>query len=479
MIIYSLLWREYVDGEMRVNPLGLAGRAAKMALTLAHYGCNAVLWPPLTMSQSGQADNADGYGKVRDLDVGQWSPTRWGTALEVKAAIQSIHAAGMMALEDAVIHQYEGSLPIYELGAEGSFDHNLFPKGPSCFVPQVAADDVFDSDGNSAFGQMVSFQNSKPAGYMLHGTIQAMQWRRRALGLDGGRLDDTKGEASSVSARLIERVGGWWFGECFDGNPTELARWVRESGGKRTLDFTLHWAIKAACEGSVSLRALPGNGFYAWDPDHSVLFVESADTDNNNGENVRFNKIWGYLLILTLPAAAALIYAGDYERYGLAAQINNLMWISSTFAFGNLRWEHAEDDAVVWSRDGDGGAIGWSGGLLLGIARGVAWSGWTRTPFAPSQHLHDYSGHGLDTVVNSDGWCLLSIPANGFVAYAPAGVERAFPIVPRSVATSTSLYDFSSITVSPNAKTVDPETIGENGDTYMQDDFPEGQECEQ
>ena len=29
-----------------------------------------------------------------------------------------------------------------------------------------------------------------------------------------------------------------------------------------------------------SLRALPGNGFYARDSAHAVLFVDSADTDN-------------------------------------------------------------------------------------------------------------------------------------------------------------------------------------------------------
>ena len=456
MIIYASLYRSVENGNLVVNPLGLAKRAQAMAPALAAFGCNAWLWPPLTMSQSGDADDADGYGKVRDLDVGQFGqPTRWGSAQDVQAANRAIHKSGMMALEDAVVHQYEGGLPIYERGPDGNIDKTLFPKMPSCFVPQVPVDDVFDSDGNQAFGQMVSFQHSTPPGYMLEGTIQAMQWRKSRLGLDGGRYDDTKGENVSVVTRMINRVGGWWFGECFTGDPNELERWVSESGGICTLDFTLHYALKPACENTNSLRALPGNGFYSRDAAHAVLFVDSADTANDNAQNIRWNKLWAYLLILTLPAAAALIYAGDYEKYGLSAPIDNLMWISSTFAFGNLAWQHVEDDVIVWSRDGAGGELGWSGGLLCGFSRAPegTWSQWVRTPFAANTHLQDYAGHGPDLWTNPDGWVQLTIGPNvngsaqNYVCYAPAGVNQGIAIRPRPEHMSGSLTDFSSITV--------------------------------
>lgn len=456
MIIYSALYRSVENGRSTVNPLGLAKRAIAMAPALAGYGCNAWLWPPLTMSQGGTADNADGYGKARDLDVGQFGqPTRWGSAQEVQLANRAIHKSGMMVLEDAVVHQYAGDLPIYERGHDGKTDKKLFPKMPSCFVPQVAVDDVFNPEGNQAFGQMVSFQHSKPPGYMLQGTIQAMQWRKIRLGLDGGRFDDTKGENASVVERMIDRVGGWWFGECFTGDPNELARWVSASGGIRTLDFTLHYALKPACEGSGSLRGLPGNGFYARDAAHAVLFVDSADTDNSDGNNIRWNKLWGYLLILTLPAAAAIIYAGDYEKYGLGPLLDNMMWIASVFALGNLAWQHVEDDVIVWSRDGAGGEIGRSAGLLCGFNRSTSatWSGWVRTPFRRNVHLHDYTGHGPDLWTNADGWVNLTLGPNpngsaqNYVCYAPAGVNHGIPIKPRQEHMSGSLFDFSDITV--------------------------------
>ena len=456
MILYASLYRSVENGNLVVNPLGLAKRAGLTARTLAQYGCDAYLWPPLTMSQGGAADNADGYGKARDLDIGQFGqPTRWGSAQDVQAANRAIHQSGMLALEDAVVHQYAGDLPLYERGADGNIDRTLFPKMPSCFVPQVAIDSVFDPDGNEAFGQMVSYQHSTPPGYMLQGMTQAMEWRKLRLGLDGGRYDDTKGESVSTVSGMVSRVGGWWFGECFTGDPDELERWVSESGGIPTLDFTLHFALKPACEGTNSLCALPGNGFYARDAAHAVLFVDSADTDHNNGENIRWNKLWAYLLVLTLPAAAAVIYAGDYEKYGLGSLINNLMWISSTFAFGKLRWQHVEDDVIVWSRDGEGGEAGWSGGLLCGFSRTAqgTWTHWVPTTFAACIHLQDYAGHGPDLWTNQDGWVQLGLGPNvngsaqNFVCYAPAGVNRRIPIKPRPEHMSGSLTDFSEITV--------------------------------
>ena len=314
-------------------------------------------------------------------------------------------------------------------------------------------DQVFDPDGNQAFGQMVSYQNSQPPGYMVAGTVQAMKWRRDRLGLNGGRLDDTKGENAAVSQQMIERVGGFWFGECFTGDPSELESWVRASGGKNTLDFTLHWALQGICDGGVSLRSFPGNGLYAWDSAHAVLFVDSADTDLNNGENLKFNKLWAYLLTLSLPAVATQIYAGDYEKYGLAPQINQMMWCSATFAFGALAWNLVEDEVLIWQRDGNGGAYGWSGGLLCGFSRDPinVQRRWVSTPFGAGQHLHDYLGHGPDVWTNADGWVELHLGpnvysgANNGVMYAPAGVNRSIPIEPLASPTPGSLFAFGEI----------------------------------
>ena len=465
MIIYNSLYRTTSNGALVVMPAPVdkstpqaqweAARCRDMAPSLANYGCGAWLWPPLTMAQGGSADNADGYGKQYDLNVGQWPnrPIRWGSAPDILAANDVLHQHGMLVLEDAVVHQYDGgdNQNYVEIGPTGKADPTLFPKYPACFVPKVAVDDVFDADGNSAFGDMVSYQHSTPPGYMLNGVIRALKWRKKRFALDGFRLDDTKGENVTVSSDIIDSVGGWVFGECFTGDPNELESWVNQSGGKKTLDFTLHWTLQAVCDNGATLRTLQGAGLCGRDSAHSVLFVDTADTDQNNNENIKFNKLWAYLYILTVPAAAALIYAGDYELYGLAAPIRQMMWVSETFAFGAIAWPWVDNTLLVWSRNGDGGAIGWSGGLLCGFntdpidPRGE----WVQTPFSPNTWIHDYLGHGNDLLVNSDGWVYLTIGPNEFgsaqngVAYAVRGVNRAIPIKPIAHAATGSFTDFS------------------------------------
>ena len=465
-VIFSALYRMVKDDALQVMPapcdrdtphaLWEAERVVEWAPHLGRAGFTHFLWPPLTMSQGGSAANADGYGKQYDLNVGQWRPTRWGTAEQVLAANQALHKAGLKVLEDAVIHQYAGSAPFFELGSDGRVDKTLFPKLAGCFVPNVPADDVFDAEGNQAFGLMVSYQNSTPPGYMLHGVTEACAWRRDRLALDGGRLDDTKGENANVSQRLMERVGGYWFGECFTGSPDELEAWVEASGGKRTLDFTFHWAAKEACEGG-SFRRWVNNGLWARDPEHSVLFVDTADTDGNNDENVRFNKLWAYFRGLMIPATAMLIYSGDYlpERYGLRRWIDNMIWISRMFAFGAMSELYVDDTFIVWSRDGEGGEYGWSGGLLCAMnadpmnRRGT----WVPTPFGPNRHLHNYaSTWGPDIWTNSDGWAYVETGPNvngaatSYVAYSPAGVDQQIPVTPVVHRPKGSLTDFSNIT---------------------------------
>jgi alpha-amylase len=125
------------------------------------------------------------------------------------------------------------------------------------------------------------------------------------------------------------------------------------------------------------------------------------------------------------------------------------MWFSSTFAYGNLAWQHVEDGVIVWSRDGAGGE------LLCAFGRlpDATWSAWVRTPFSPNTHLQDYTGHGPDLWTNADGGVQLTLGPNlngfaqNYLCYAPAGVYQGIAIKPRPEHISGSLTDFRSITV--------------------------------
>lgn len=463
-VIYNSFYRMMKNGVQQVMPAPVdrdtpdapwhAVKMSQMAEGLAQAGFTHILWPPLCKAQGGSAGNSDGYGKLDDYDLGTKNqaysiPTRWGTAEQVRQAVAIGRRYGLAHLSDMVIHQYDGGnngTYVYP-GADGKTMNGRFPKHPSCFVgapPRVAVDAVFDANGNNAYGDMVSYVHSTPANYMLDGMIAGIQWQLQTICLDGFRLDDTKGENAAVTRRILESPiirDGYCFGECFTGDPQELEAWVQQMNGRNaTLDFDLHFMLQAVCDDGASVRMLDGAGFTARDPGHAVTFVETADTDQNSGENITSNKLLAYAYLLAIEGTP-MVYAGDYltERYGLKPWIDNLVWVHRTFALGKTITRYVDDSAIVLNRDGDGGQYGWSGGLLAALN----WDTWharaitCATSFGANVHLHDYSGHHADIWTDGNGNASFTIPSNAFGGgesycfFAPAGVNGAVILKPR------------------------------------------------
>ena len=449
-VIFNSFYRMVKKGNLQAMPAPCdpetpdvpwhVDKVREMASGLARIGFTDVLYPVLTMAQGGSSPNADGYGKQFDYDFGDARPTRWGYRKDTMRSVASCRVAGLRVLSDMVIHQYDG-------GDNGVYSEPMFPKHPACFVgppPRVPADPVFDAEGNAAFGDMVAYVNGRPKGYMLDGIIAAINTQRRAFDLDGYRLDDTKGENAAVSREIIAATGGYVFGECFTGNRGELEAWVQQTSGYAgALDFSFHWALQAVCDRGASFRTLEDAGLSAIDPAHAVTFVDTGDTDNNDGENIKFNKLWAYVLILTTEGTP-MVYARDYlaepNCYGLKPEIDTMVWINRAFAFGKTQTRFLDDNAFVYTRDGDGGQYGWSGGLLVGLnGDPIATRTLTvATGFGPHVQLHDYTGHGWDVWTDGDGLATITIPPNvngsakSYVCYARADVEYAPPINRRS-----------------------------------------------
>jgi alpha-amylase len=373
-----------------------------------------------------------------------------GTAQELKAAIDALHENGILVIQDWVNRQYGGPAPLYERGADGQIDKTLFPKLADCFSPPAPADVPFEGNDGSNDGILVSYQHT--ADYMLHGKIQAGLWQAAVLGIDGFRLDEAKGIPAAVTNALHTARAGVNYAEVFEGDPDLLASFVRQTG-IAVLDFTRYYAYQSVSQGA-PLSMLSNNGFCLRDAEHAVIFIESNDTDGPNG--IVNNKLWFYLDALTMPCRAVLVFAKDWEVYGLASELQNLMWIGTTFAIGKLAWEYVDPTLLCWSRDGDGGTT-WSGGLFCGFSSDSvsSRSEWIHTPFGPTRHLHDYSGHGPDIWTNVDGWANFTFPPNSFgsaqsyVAYAPAGVDAPVPVAAKGRAGNGRFKDFSSITVKP------------------------------
>ena len=427
----------------------LCERVKAMASELARYGCSAFKFPPLVNTKN---PFSLGYDPRTDLDVGQWEPLHiTGSAADLKGAIDALHESGILVIQDWVNRQYGGPTPLYERDADGRIDKALFPKLKEHFSPEAGVDIPFAQNNGTDDGILPSYQHTN--GYMLNGKIQAGKWQESVLGIDGFRLDEAKGLPASVSAAWSNARPGLNYAEVFDGDPATLRSFVDQTG-MAVLDFTRHFAYRAVSQGS-PLFTLVDNGFCFHDSDHAFVYVESNDTDGPDG--IVNNKLWFYLDALTMPCKGALIFAKDYEFYGLASQIRNLMWIGATFAIGKLAWKYVDTNLLCWSRDGDGGST-WSGGLFCGYSSDPInhRNEWIHTPFGPNRHLHDYSGHGPDVWTNQDGWGYFTFGPNvygsaqNYVAYSPAGTDYRVPITPRGRRGTGHFTDFSSIAVRHN-----------------------------
>jgi alpha-amylase len=425
---------------------GLSLRVPTLAPVLGRFGCNGFKFPPFVNTKN---PFSLGYDPRTDLDVGQWEPLHiTGTAQELKAAIDALHQSGLLVIQDWVNRQYGGPAPLYERGGYGQVDQTLFPKPAGCFSPPAPPDTPFEANDGSNDGILASYQHT--ADYMLTGKIQAGLWQASVLGIDGFRLDEAKGLPLRVTTAFNTARPGLNYAEVFEGNPDILSDFVRQTG-IAVLDFPRYYAYQSVSQGA-PLSTLANNGFCLRDSEHSVIFVESNDTDGPNG--IVNNKLWFYLDALTMPCKAALVFAKDWEVYGLASELQNLMWIGTTFAIGKLAWEYVDSTLLCWSRDGNGGST-WSGGLFCGFSSDPvnSRSEWIHTPFGPDRHLHDYSGHGPDVWTNQDGWAKFAFGPNVFgsaqsyLAYAPAGVDFSLPVTPRGRPGSGRFKDFSSITV--------------------------------
>jgi alpha-amylase len=422
---------------------------ANQAADFRRAGFTAVLLPPVSKTASGAAPDADGYGLFDNYDIGSKNqffsiPTRFGDHERLRRMIAVMHACGMQVYGDVVLHQYYGgdSGSYTYLGADGKTRNGRFPKHPSCFVgppPRVPVDPVANPEGNFAFGDMASYINSTPKGYMLSGAIDAADWLTRTLGFDGYRVDDTKGMAVEAVRQFLESkamAGRFAVGEYFDGDPSALHWWVENSGmGGRSavFDFTLHWAIQAMCNNNSRwwMGGLQGAGYIGVDPTKAVTFVDNPDTDLSYGENVIWNKMLGYALILTAegyPSVYYKDYSTDPGCYGLKPLIDNLIWIHENLAFGTTWTRWANDPQVyVFERQGYPGLL-----VALNNDQSNSYQRTVQTNFGPNNQLHEYTGKHPDIWTNGQGEATFTVPRNinghSYLCFSRTGYAQPFSL---------------------------------------------------
>ena len=331
---------------------------AAEAHALASVGFDAIQLPPASKAQGGDGAGCDGYGIYDPRDLGAKpqqgsTPTRYGTAEQLRRLVAVAHANGLNISLDVVLHQLIGGDGAHYryLGADGKTLNGRGAMHPGCFRRQAGAgtqpeDDVPAPSDDFAFGDEKVYQHSNPARYTIDDALEYSDWLFRTTGADAGRIDDVKGLWAPFVSELLHHgalAGLPFYGEYFDGNRGKLNNWATGwplDGRCGVADFPLHFALQAACNG-LNARALDGAGYAVWNPGLAYAFVDSPDTDTSPGQQVAGSKMLGYAYALTAASRQVLVYGKDYfpgsvwpGAYGLRPLIDNLVYIHQTFAYG-------------------------------------------------------------------------------------------------------------------------------------------------
>lgn len=392
-------------------------RLAEESSSLSESGFTAVWIPPVLKGASGGFSN--GYDPFDDYDIGskdQMStiPTRWGTREQLTRSVAMMRANGLEVYVDMVLAHRNGDSGdkkfLYKDSA-GMADGGRFPKGP----------DDFSGDSNG-FGRKLD--HTKP--YVRDGLIKAGDWLMKTLGAQGIRIDVAKQIPPDFLTQYLSHgalTDKFVVSEYWDENTDILTDYIntKMNGRVTAFDFPLWGKLKAMSngEGFFNMRELVNAGLAARVPTHAVTFVENHDTDKNYP--TLSNKHLGYAYILT-SAGYPSVFWKDYFEHGLKEIIDPLIWIHENLADGETEYLWADDDLLIYERQG-------KQGLLVGLNDNEKSERreQVQTRWEAGTKLHDYTGNQPEIVVEADGKALVTVGANSYVAYAPAGIEAQFP----------------------------------------------------
>jgi alpha-amylase len=453
---------------------------ASQAPDLARAGFDIVNLPPVSKALGGTAPGTDGYGCFDPRDLGDKNQmgsveTRYGSAESLRRLFAVAHASGLDMYVDLVLHQLQGSnggRGVYRyLGSDGKTQNGRGPMNPGCFRGLPPANRPEDAvpvpPDDFEFGDEKVYQNCDPPGYTMDDALEFGDWLFRTLDADGARFDDAKGTWAEFAYRFMTSnvmAGKPFYAEYFDGNPGSLNWWATSApmnGRAGVEDFTNHWAIQAACDGGEA-SALNGAGYTSWRPDLSYTFVDNPDTDTSPGEQVISAKLLGYAFLATIPSKMLFVYGKDYYdssvwpgAYGLKPFIDNLVYINKKYAYGNTVTQYVDDKVIVLNRDGNGGDVGHSPGLLTALnfdtinRRTITCA----TTFGPNAHLHDLTGRHPDIWTNAGGHATFTIPSNAYnggqsyLCFTVAGHDSAIAVHPR--ATTQTFFGAPDLSIGP------------------------------
>ncbi len=260
----------------------------------------------------------------------------YGTDVQLKSAIGSLHTYGVKAIADIVINHRVGST---------NWADFTNPTWGSWAV--VTGDEWTGATGGSDTGDGYSAARDLDH---THGTVQSdlkswMNWLKSSIGYDGWRYDYVKGYAGSyVGSYNTATVPYFSVGEVWTdlnlGNPDAhrqlLMNWIDATGGRSAVfDFTTKGILQQAVQYNEHWRlkdsAGKPSGAIGWWAAKAVTFVDNHDTGPSHpsgGQNhwpFPSDKVMqGYAYILTHPGVPCVYWVHFYD-WGHGAAIKSLM----------------------------------------------------------------------------------------------------------------------------------------------------------
>ncbi|WP_440763650.1 alpha-amylase domain-containing protein [Natronorubrum sp. DTA7] len=338
-----------------------------------------------------------------------------GTERELESLIETCHDHGIEVIVDVVLNHMaaeqgpDGYVELPQFDRDGHF-HDNGTLGEDCRLDGEAAEYECDLLGLPSFDIELSYVQDAHRDYLQ---------RIADLGADGLRYD-AAGHVwpwyfeYEINA-LADDLDLWRVGEIWDYDIGRLLEFA--DTGMTVFDFPLYDAIVDAFEGG-SMEGLSqdaANGVAHHDPSVAVTFAQNHDTvgpsveaDEPEGRAVELAEAF----ILAYAGMPMVYRSGPEDRTELDDEaFRDLVDVSREFAHGNVIDRHVDYDTYVFER---------SGNLLAGINKSERsdWTEWVETSWT-NETLTDHAGGQETVVTNDEGWAEITVPAEGWVMYAP------------------------------------------------------------
>ncbi|MFC4552446.1 MULTISPECIES: alpha-amylase domain-containing protein [Halorussus] len=343
--------------------------------------------------QSGRNDPPLGYQPVDFTTF----DSEFGTEADLQALIDEAHNQGLEVYVDCVMNHM----------ATG-YDYDFPRFSYSDFHHDVGSIDDWSDDHQVEHGELLGLpdlaQYESSTSDYVRGELMNYMEKIASFGADGYRYDAAKHVEEKYwrdhANPKADELGMARIGEVYSGSVDYVQGYV--DTGMDAFDYPLYWVLHDAFSGG-DLSQLKGAGLVAQDPWHAHPFVQNHD------EGAPDQYHLAHAFVLTVEGTPMI-----YNLYPNAIldddAVNNMVWVKKNLAGGETYWRHAGTDLAVYERYNN---------LLVGINNATGtrsrrvYTSWTNTT------LHDYSGTASDVTTDGNGWVDLSVPAEGWVFYAP------------------------------------------------------------